>query len=508
MLVYPSRGSLDAWRSLGNEGWDYDGLAPYFRKFATVHVPPQAAKDVVGLTYHDDSAVGDGPVQVSFSEGYGQTNAAWLEAFSKLGLQATSDVRSGNALGAFQQPGSIDPVKKTRSFAGSAHFTDEIAARPNLTVLTGAVVKKVLFDTSGTQPVATGVLVRSKDGSEKTFNAGEVIISAGAFMSPQILELSGVGSKDLLNKFDIPVVVDNPAVGENLQDHPIVCQSFEVNPDTPSGDVLRDPNVLNALIGMYQADGAGAGPLGQSNITVAYAPLVDGTGVCTAEAKQALFAEHDKDIQTPDGKVLRDLLQTPNEPLAEYMLFPGQLNTVLAEPSSMADYLMPSKPENYLTVLTLMNHPFSRGSVHICSADVDTLPIWEPNFNSNPLDVELAARHVQFVESLVATEPLKALFKPNGARIPDVKADTLEGAREVIRQTMVSDFHPAGSCAMLPRKKGGVVDSRLRVYGVKGLRVVDASIFPLEPVGNIQSVVYAVAEKAADIIKEDHKVKA
>ncbi|RFU72424.1 gmc oxidoreductase [Trichoderma arundinaceum] len=505
MLLYPPRGSLDAWGALGNKGWDYDSLSPYLNKFATVHAPSQITRDVVGLEYHDDSVVGNGPIQVCYSEGYSKPNSVWMEAFAKLGLEMKSDTRTGKGLGAFQQGGSIDPASNTRSYAANAHYTPDIASRPNLTVITETIVKKIVFDTSGAEPVAVGVLVRSKDGTEKVLSGDEIILAAGALMSPQILELSGVGKRSLLESLNIPVLVDNPNVGENLQDHPITCQSFEVNPEVPSGDVLRDPNILNALVQQFQ-DG-GKGPLGQSNISVAYSPLADGEGICSEDARKALFASYSEHAETLDGKVVRKLLEEPDEPTVEYFLFPGQVHTVLDNPASMADYLLPTSPENYLTVMIMLNHPFSRGSVHISSANVDELPTWDPNFNSNPLDLEISARHVQFVELLRRTSPFGDIFKPNGARIPQVEGDTLENAREIVRQSQVSDFHPACSLSMKPREQGGVVDNRLRVYGTKGLRVVDASVFPLQPAGNIQSMVYTVAEKAADLIKEDRKAK-
>lgn len=506
MLLYPPRGSLDAWSALGNKGWDYDSLSPYLYKFATVHPPSQAAKDAVGLAYHNDSVVGNGPIQVCYSEGYSKPNAVWMETFAKLGLEMKTDPRMGKGLGAFQQGGSIDPATNTRSHAASAHYTPEIASRPNLTVTTETLVKKIIFDTSKAEPVAVGVLVRSKDGTERMVSGSEIILAAGALMSPQILELSGVGNRSLLESLDIPVIIDNPNVGENLQDHPITCQSFEVNPGVPSGDVLRDPNVLNALIQQFQ-DG-GKGPLGQSNISVAYVPLAAGEGVYSEDAKKSLFASYGEHAQTLDRKVLRKLLEEPDEPTVQYFLFPSQAHTVVDNPSSMADYLLPKSPENYLTVMTMLNHPFSRGGIHITSADVDKLPTWDPNFNSNPLDLEISARHVQFVELLLRTSPFGDIFKPDGARIPQVKGDTLENAKEIVRQCQVCCFHPSCSLAMKPREQGGVVDNRLRVYGTKGLRVVDASIFPLQTAGNIQAMVYVVAEKAADLIKEDRKAKA
>ncbi|KAK4124291.1 GMC oxidoreductase [Parathielavia appendiculata] len=508
MLMYPPKGNIDAWAALGNPSWNYDALTPYFRKFATVHPPPQSAKNLLGLTYlNEDLAKGDGPIHVSFSEGYGVTNKAWMQTFADLGLGISSDPRDGKALGAFQNHASIDPVTHTRSYACTGYYAPEVAKRPNLVVLTETLVNKILFNTmSGGDAVATGVEIITKDGEKRQVSARtEVILAAGALQTPQILELSGVGGRDLLEKHGIPVIVDNPNVGEHLQDHPIVCQSFEVADGVPSGDVLRDPNVLQTLMGMYRS--GGAGPLGQSIISVAYAPLVDGTGIASVEAKAALFSEHEATLTTPEAKIIRSLIESPTEPAFQYLLFPSQVS-IPDRPTSMAHYITPVLPENYITIMTILNQPFSRGSVHVTSPDVKAPPLWDPRYNANPLDMELLARGVQFVERIVdpATPFGRILKQPDGKRQPALRADAdakLETAREIVRQRQISVFHVAGSCAMRPREEGGVVDERLRVYGTKGLRVVDASVFPLEPVGNIQSVVYAVAERAADLIKED-----
>ena len=506
MLVYPSKGNIDAWAALGNPTWNYDSLAPYFRKFSTVHSPPQSATDLLGLTYLNETlAQGDGPVHVSYSEGYGVTNKTWMKTFADLGLEMSSDPRDGGAHGAFQNHASIDPTTHTRSYAASGYYTPEVAARPNLVVLTETLVNKVLFDTTGTEDVvATGVEITTKDGQKKHVLAtAEVILAAGALQTPQILELSGVGGRDLLEKHNIPVVIENANVGENLQDHPIVCQSFEVADGVPSADVLRDSNVVQALVGMYQS--GGAGPLGQSVISVAYTPAVDGTGVASDSTINALLSQHEATLTTPEALVNRALLSSPAETTLQYILFPSQIS-IPDRPASMATYITPVLPENYLTVMTILNQPFSRGSVHIADPAITAAPVWDPKYNSHPLDLELLARGVQFVERLV--DPATAfggVLKQGGKRLPELRAaaDDLETAREIVRQRQISVFHVAGSCAMRPREQGGVVDERLRVYGAKRLRVVDASVFPLEPVGNIQSVVYAVAERAADLIKED-----
>lgn len=168
----------------------------------------------------------------------------------------------------------------------------------------------------------------------------------------------------------------------------------------------------------------------------------------------------------------------------------------------MASHLAPSQPENYLTLMTILNHPLSRGGVHISSPDVRAKPTWDPQYNSNDLNLQILARGVQFAERLVErTTPLGKLLKPSGKRIPALVGADIDQAEEIMRQRQISIYHMAGSCAMLPRGEGGVVDGELMVYGTENVRVVDASEFPLEVEGNIQGVVYAVAERAADLIK-------
>lgn len=231
------------------------------------------------------------------------------------------------------------------------------------------------------------------------------------------------------------------------------------------------------------------------------------SGVLDSEARTELLKKH---LSTEKGtsrysakeqEVISKLIATTNEPTYQFLLFPTQIN-VPQVPESMSTYITPVEPENYITVMAMLNHPFSRGSCHIKSAKFDDAPVWDPKYNDQDVDLELLAGAAQFTEKLITTEPFKALLKPDGKRM-QVKADTLEGAREVVRARQISVFHISSSAVMLPKEAGGVVDHRLKVYGTKNLRVVDASVFPIEPLGNVQSTVYAVAERAADILKED-----
>lgn len=160
---------------------------------------------------------------------------------------------------------------------------------------------------------------------------------------------------------------------------------------------------------------------------------------------------------------------------------------------------------NYISIVSVLNHPLSRGSVHIQSSDPTSQPILDPKYFSHPLDLELHSRHVLWLETLVATEPMASLLKKDGRKIHVEKAvKDLETAKKMVKELFISHYHVTSTCSMLPQRLGGVVNDRLLVYGVRSLRIVDASIMPMIPRGNTQATVYAIAERASDIIKEDH----
>ena len=349
--------------------------------------------------------------------------------------------------------------------------------------------------------IATGVVIQTKDGVEQTVTTlSEVILAAGALQSPQVLELSGIGGRELLESYGIPVVIDNAGVGEHLQAHAIACQSFEVANGVPSADSFRDKALLDAVVQMYMS-GQG-GPLGMSPLVNTYAPLFDSTGLVSVQAKKELVDNYLEIQPGVEFDFLRSIVEATHEPTAQYLSLPFQLN-VPPTAKNLGDYIAPVHPENYITVVTALNHPFSRGSVHITSADVKTKPAWDPKYMSHPLDIEILGRHVQFVENFIGTAPFGAILKPNGKRLPPIKGDDLESAKEIVRQHQISIFHPSGSFPMLPREQGGVVNERLIVHRTKNLRVIDATIFPLQTLRTIQATVYAVGERAADFIKED-----
>jgi choline dehydrogenase-like flavoprotein len=505
--VYPSKANFEAWKALGNDGWDAAGLAPYFRKYSRFTPPSPETKELLDIDYINETLHGqDGPVPVTIPDLYGPFQKSWVKALDTLGWCNTDDPIEGEKLGTFACGLTIDAKTKTRGYAASAYYTPEVARRTNLQVLSETLVEKILTKVVDGSVVATGVKIRTKDGAHHEIVAGkEVILSAGAIQSPQILELSGIGQASLLEKHGIPVVLDSPSVGENLQDHAISAPCFEIADDQISADIMRDPNIVQAVLQQYTT--TKTGPLVGIPISIAMLPLVDSNGRMSHEEIAQLTKQYVDDPglafgQKKQYEQLQKQILGLKEATGYAMMLPLQLN-ISSGRTEMKDLLAPTNPRNYITIMMAHNHPFSRGSCHIRSANPDDKPILDPQYLSHPLDLEILARQTQYIETIVKTEPFASLLKPSG-RLPEGKyATTLEAAREIVKERLLSTFHPVGTCAMMPEEMGGVVDSRLKVHGTQNLRVVDASIFPMETLGNIQATVYAVAEKAADIIKED-----
>lgn len=231
-------------------------------------------------------------------------------------------------------------------------------------------------------------------------------------------------------------------------------------------------------------------------ISTAYFPFVDGRGLVPKQEVEHLLGRYLDNADIPPSLQaqyvhLWKMILDNEAPSSQHLFLPTQVH-VNPGATTMAHVMSEPLPGNYTTIMILHSHPFSRGSVHIASPNVEDKPIYDLKFLSHPLDLEILARHTQFVERIVATEPFKSLLK--GPRFPENANDLsdLDRAKEVVKERLFTCFHPAGTCAMLPREIGGLVDDRLRVYGTRNLRVVDASVFPLEPAGNIQATVYAV----------------
>ncbi|KAJ8126808.1 hypothetical protein O1611_g6832 [Lasiodiplodia mahajangana] len=241
MAMFPSRKNLDTWSKMGNKGWSYNDLAPYFQKFSTSHPPSKAIRETLGgLGYYQEDMTGNGPIQLSFDDQYSVMNEKWFQTFAHLGLEMKTDPRTGKAIGAFQNSSTIESGKNTRSSSVTAYYTDEIAKRPNLKVLLETTVQKITTETRDGLVVATGVEVKDKEGKVTTITAkNEVVLAAGTVRTPQLLELSGIGDRDLLESLGINVLIDNPNVGEHMQDHLMTSQQFPPNSKAHSSNTHR-----------------------------------------------------------------------------------------------------------------------------------------------------------------------------------------------------------------------------------------------------------------------------
>ncbi|KAJ5116244.1 CAZyme family AA3 [Penicillium angulare] len=511
MAIYPSQTDINLWEKLGNDGWNWDSLSTYLKKSQTFTPPSAEIKEQLSLDYIESSVQGEsGPIQISFGDGpFPSFVGAWPKVFETLNHQISGDPMSGVARGAFCNPATIHPTTRARSHAGVTYYNSEVAKRSNLRVVTEAFVQKVILEKNEKDDKAdanaTGVQFVGKDGIERTISVKkEVIMAAGAIKTPHLLELSGVGDDNLLRSHGIEPIVENPNVGENLQEHGFVPFSWEVAEGQMTGEALRNPEVAGAAMAAWQQ--SGAGPLGLCPLASAFMTLPE---LADGEL-QNLLDENLQDQGFSPGRkaqyrLLRQMLEDEIEPSGQYTLAPFQILPDKG-PSPKGIFGM-TEPENFLSIVAVLNRPFSRGNVHLTSSDAKENPQFDPGFFSHPLDLELHARHVRWLETLAWTEPMASLLKPDGRRLQKSSRDiTLETARELARDRIVSHYHVAGSTAMMPREMGGVVDSKLKVYGTKNLRVVDAGIFPLIPRGNIQATVFAVAEKAAAIIVDDAKL--
>ncbi|KAL9101756.1 MAG: hypothetical protein Q9187_009203, partial [Circinaria calcarea] len=314
----------------------------------------------------------------------------------------------------------------------------------------------------------------------------------------------------------IPVLIDNPNVGENLQNHVMCGMSSEVADGMKTLDPLsrQEPAALAAAAEAYSRQ---AGPFANGGtFASALLPVSD---FLSKEGKDELdqLLHSTAKIPTPNAPTrpfdelhrsfVHSVLTSPTEGSGCYITFPGY--TGFTPEGSFAP--PPENNENYFTIAVLLSHPLSRGSVHISSSSPSTPVRIDPHYLSHPLDLEILARHMRYANSIISrAEPLRSLLKPGGNRNEGAPAslEDLEVAKEYVRRTAVGAHHPTGTCAMMPKENGGVVSARLVVHGCANLRVCDASVIPITPRGNPQASVYAVAERAADIIKEDWSISA
>ena len=484
----------------GREEWGSKGMGDCYRRWQAEHT---------GSRLEDDVGSRD-CVQASYPHTMDVLQNRWIEVFEKLGHSTSTTGFSESSAGAVTVTNAIDPSKGERSHAGTA-FLEPALKRGNVTLRTGVKVDRVAFDqalTADGKLNAKGVHY-IQDGQEQLISGRQIVLCAGVFESPTILERSGVGSKKVLATANIPILYELPGVGENLQDHLNCGLSFETKDDIPTrDDVLRNPEVQKAALLEYERGRTGRLSEGAA-YSFAFTPLqMLETPSETQELMQIVenwVKEESNPSLKPQYSVIQKAVESPSEATATtFMLRLHRHRDAESLPKDTPSVV----DGNYVTVVAMLAHPFSRGSCHI-SSNPSHQPDIKFNYLSHPLDMEILARHLCLIERLFQQPTYAAMAKPNGRRFPRSfphRVESLEDAKRILPINSATNYHPCGTCSMMRENLGGVVDERLVVYGTTNVRVCDASVLPLIPRGNILSAVYAFAEKAAEMICAEHIV--
>jgi choline dehydrogenase-like flavoprotein len=464
------------WETLGNDGWNWDTLFPYYLKSESLQVPDPVRAESSHLQYNASVHGYSGPLKTGWT--YGQTNSSLPvtlnETYLSLGLPWNEDVNTGDMVGHSVFPRTVDQELDVRADAARAYYYP-FADRTNLKVLLNTAATKVNWCEStinSTSVQANGVHVTYQDGTTGVINVNkEVVLSAGALVSPLLLELSGVGNLSILSQYGIETVIDLPTVGENLQDQ--MNNGLQYSLSNTSDATLNGSLTYVAYPNAQHLFGNSTSLVAASVASAlpAYASQVAAVNNnVTSESDLLAFFQLQHDL------IFKDLI-----PAAE-VLVNQQSGTWDSE---------------YWALL-----PFSRGSVHIGSSNTTAGAKINPNYFMLDWDVHSQVQVARFIRELYAAEPFAALIgeetSPGLQTVPASADDDTWAAW--LKQKYRSNFHPVGTAGMLPKEKGGVVDTELKVYGTANVRVVDASVLPMQVCGHLVSTLYAVAERAADLI--------
>lgn len=440
------REDYDEWARITNDAsWSWDAVLPVFRRSEDHHGGAN--------TWHGEG----GEWRVERQRLKWKILEAFADAAQQTGIPATDDFNRGDnsGVGYFE----VNQKRGIRWNASKA-FLRPAMKRTNLTIITGALTERVVFE--GKRCV--GVEYRGDGVSYIAKARCEVVLSAGAVNSPQLLELSGVGNGARLQELGIDVVHDLRGVGENLQDHLQLRMAFRV----------QHVRTLNT---------ASAHWWGKLMIGMQYALFQSGP-MSMSPSQLGAFAKSDPS----DGSLTR--------PDLEYHV----------QPLSLDRFGEPLHRFNAFTASVCHLRPTSRGSIHIASPDAAVAPAIAPNYLSTDYDRHVAVNALRLTRRIAAA-PALAPYRPHEI-LPGLAYQTEEELQDAAGNVGTTIFHPVGTCRMgTADDPGAVVDSRLRVRGVEGLRVVDASVMPVITSGNTNSPTLMIAERASDMLRADRRAR-
>jgi choline dehydrogenase len=429
-------GDYDGWAQLGLTGWSYEDVLPYFRRAETSWRGASR--------YHG----ADGPLQVVANPKAPGVYPAMIAAAERLGYAHVDDFHGPSQEGF----GMADfNVRGGRRESSATAYLRPARERANLRVETGALARRILLEGSR----AVGVEYEH-GGRTVIATAGEVILSGGAFNSPQLLLLSGIGPADELSPLGVAPRHDLPAVGKNMQDHPLVAAVFQASRPLGFEKLMRLDQLAVAAIRWGLT---GAGPLGEAPLSVqGYVRTQPGS-------------------EWPDTQ-----FQISHVSMAARPWFPGWR----------------SGAGHQFTAAAMQLRPTGRGSVTLRSSDPRSSPRIRLGLLANETDRRAAREMFRFIRRFFATAPVSNMVAAELA--PGAAVETDDEVDAYLRGTIQTGMHPTSSCAMGVHPEVSVVDAQLRVHGLQSLRVVDASVMPRIVSGNTNAPTIMIAEKAADLI--------
>lgn len=435
LYIRGDKNDYDNWEKLGNKGWSYKEVLPLFKKFEC----QENGED----QYHGV----DGELKVSNLRLRRKIADLFIKASEEIGIPFNADCNGEKqeGVGYFQQT----THKGFRRSSYRSFLNRKVRARKNLTIMTSTQISKVIFD--GSKAIGVECIQDKRKASLTIHAKKEVILSAGAISSPQILQLSGIGDKDLLNKLGIKTIHHNPAVGKNLQDHLQIRMVYKTNTRTLNDELNKWWK--KALIGVQY--------------------ILFRTGPLTLSASQ-VFAFTNTAL---DGS--RPNIQFHMQPLSADKPGDGV------------------HPFSAFTMSVCNLRPESRGEVSINSSNPEDLPTIIPNYLSTESDRKVAIESIKVARKIAQANSIKEYILDEF--VPGNSFSSDDELLEVARNHSQSIYHPVGTCKM-GHDKESVVDDQLRVHGIKNLRVVDASIMPELVSGNTNAPTMMIAEKAAEMI--------
>ncbi|OJD32699.1 glucose oxidase [Diplodia corticola] len=466
---------IDAWEQIGNSGWNWQSMWQYYLK-SEQYQAPGVDQLRGGAAYESSfhSTRGDLKVGYPKEQAIDDFLAPLNASYQELGIPYSPDVSGGDMHGFNVFPMMIDVAENVRSDAARSYYLP-FRSRPNLHVWYNTSVTRLVWggDDSAGNAVATGVEAASVDGTALTITAKkEVVVAAGALRTPAILELSGVGNPHVLSQANVTTKIALPGVGENLID--------QVN------------------TGMYYATPNNKTYAGLAN----YLSYPNVTDIYGAEAALSLASSVRSALPTWAAQIAA---QNNNATNASTLLSLLEVQHSLLFDAQVPVAEILHVPAEHFGSEFWGTLPFSRGNIHIVSPDPSTSAAINPKYMMFDFDLDVQVGIAKFFRKLFAADSLSRLageeLQPGTATVAEGAADDDWAAW--ILQNWRPNFHVLSTAIMMPREMGGVVSDRLKVYGTKNVRVVDGSVLPFQVCGHITSTIYAIAERASDLIKED-----